>query len=308
MQTSDQGRDALKGEEGEVLKAYRDVAGFWTIGVGLTAASGVIKPVSGMTITREQSDRLLTEALKVRYEPAVEMAMIITTPALERPRQNAFDAGVSFHWNTGAIARATWVKLWKARAARSAIFAALGDWSKAGGKVLPSLKARRNREAMMLLDGVYRVTPAASDPHPVFAQWGLALSPSEIVAVFVGLRQLGYDPGDGTARVRRDAVTKFQHDHDLTADGIIGRATLTTLQRALDARSKAALPVAAAVVVPAASVAGLTDQVAAIPHADAAAIAAAGLWLFSHAWAYRDIVAAQIAPVFPRIAAYLRSF
>ena len=155
MQTSDQGRAALELEEGVVLRAYRDVAGVWTIGAGLTAASGVVKPVAGMVITRAQADEMLAEALR-RYEREVEIAMATTEPKVVRPSQHAFDAGVSFHFNTGGISRSAWVGLWRGKAAREAIRSALTAWSKAGGKVLPALKARREREFLMLMYGVYR--------------------------------------------------------------------------------------------------------------------------------------------------------
>ena len=306
MDISDQGLAALELEEGVVLKAYPDVRGVMTIGMGLTAASGVIKPVRGMTITLEQSRVLTREALKSRYQPAVEIAMTTTEGAIQRPPQNALDAGVSFHWNLGIISKATWVKLWKAKAPRAAIRMSMLDWSKAGGRVLPSLTARRGREASMLLDGVYRTAPVALPPHPVFSRWGLTLSSDEIRAVFDGLRKLGYDPGPRGDLVLRAAAEAFQRDHDLTADGIIGRATLTTLQRALDARAKATAPVVAVLAAPAAASAGLADQLTAIPHTDAATMIGAGLWLASHAWAYRDILAAFIATTFPRAAALLR--
>jgi lysozyme len=310
MQTSDQGRAALKLEEGEVLRAYRCPAGEWSIGVGLTAASGVVKPVAGMVITREQSDMLLTEALKQNYEPAVEIAMArVAGSAVVRPQQHEFDAGVSFHFNTGAIARASWVDAWKNKAGRVLITMYLRQCSKGGGKVLPGLEARREREATMLLDGVYRQDATLAPLHPVWAQWGITLSNDEVRSVFTALRGLGYNPGDGIEMVYRDAVLAFQRDHDLTPDGIIGRATLSTLQRAMDARARAVLPAAAAIAVPVASSAGLADTfVTAVPHLDSAATTAAVLWLLTHAWTYRDIVAAKIAPILPRVAAFLRSF
>jgi lysozyme len=258
-----------------------------------------------MVITRSQADMLLREALKVRYEPSVAMAMTNTDGAIMRPAQHEFDAGVSFQWNTGAIARATWVKLWKAKSPRPRIRLAMLEWSKAGGRVLPALRDRRNRETDMLLDGVYRVAAPAAG-NVLYAAWGLALAPDEVRAVFEGLAQLGYKPGGGTDRVLRAAVERFQQDHALTVDGIIGRATLSTLQRALDARAKATAPVTAALVSPAAAY-GLADQFTGVPHLDAAPFAAAALWLLSHAWAYRDVLASVIAPAFPRAAALLRA-
>jgi lysozyme len=307
MQTSDQGRAALKLEEGEVLKAYRCPAGIWTIGPGLTAASGVVKPVAGMVITREQSDALLREALSRNYEPAVEMAMTVTEGAVTRPAQHEFDAGVLFDFNTGTIGRASWVKLWKDRAERQVIRLSFTSWSKAAGKLLPGLKARREREFALLMDGTYPGALPISEPNQPWAQWGLKLSGAEIAAVFNGLHKLGYNPGDGAAKPAFSAVVAFQRDHDLTPDGIIGRATLSTLQRALDARSKAVPAVGATGMAAVAAANGLTDQLTSMPHADAATLVATGLWLLSHLWAYRDIIAAKLSPALPRLAAYLRS-
>lgn len=156
MKISDKGLEALIAEEGEVLRAYKDVAGVWTIGVGLTKASGVIDPKPGMQITKEESRRLLRLALSQTYEREVEVAIAVATEIpVRRPSQSAFDAGVSFHFNTGAIRRASWVKLWQERAAQPLILSAFKLWRRAGGKVLPALELRREREAAMLLSGVY---------------------------------------------------------------------------------------------------------------------------------------------------------
>lgn len=62
--------------------------------------------------------------------------------------QNQFDALVSFHYNTGAIGRATLTKLHKAGnyAAARGEFA---KWNKAGGKPLAGLTRRRAAEAAL---------------------------------------------------------------------------------------------------------------------------------------------------------------
>lgn len=311
MQISDQGLKALELEEGAPLRAYRDSAGVWTIFCGLTAASGVVKPVPGMVITREEGERLMRLALRQSYEPAVEMAMMKTEgSAIVRPAQHEFDAGVSFHWNTGAIARASWVTAWKGPRGtgwRVDVIDRMKSWSKSGGRVLPGLTARRIREAAMLLDGVYRT----EEPQPVgaaFAKWGLALSPSEIEAVRSGLQALGYEPGLALGFVDFDAARQFQSDHNLTVDGIIGRATLSTLQRALDARTAAVPKIGVAGIAVVAAANGLTTAAIPVPHFDAASVAGALIWLASHAWSYRDILATAIAPTLPRIAAFLRRY
>lgn len=308
MQTSAQGVAALELEEGVVLRAYRDSVGVWTIGAGLTAATGVVKPKAGMVITREQATELLQQALRVKYEPAVEVAMSVTqAAAVIRPKQNEFDAGLSFHWNLGAIGRATWVKSWKAKASRADIRARLLAWNKAGGKVLPGLTARREREFAMLMDGIYR---GQALPTPVvgFARWGLLLSGAEIAAAREGFRVLDYDPGTNTNAILDSAARKFQADHALTVDGIIGRATLTTLQRRLDARAKSVAPsLAAAATLPAAA-SGLADQITSVPFSGDVSALGIAIWGASLAWRYRDVIAAKINPTLPRVAAILRSF
>lgn len=309
MKLSDKGLQALELEEGAPLRAYRDTAGVWTIFCGLTAASGVVKPGPGMVITREEGERLMRAALPA-YEQDVEIAMTKTEGSkIVRPAQNEFDAGLSFHWNTGAIARASWVKVWKGARGetwRVSVIDSLKLWSKSAGKVLPSLTARREREAAMLLDGVYR----SETPQPVgaaFARWGLSLSPDEIQKARSALRALGYEPGLTPAFVDLDAASKFQADHGLTVDGIIGRATLATLQRAINARELAVPKVGAAGMAVASTFSGLSD-VPEIPHLGAVLIVAAAAWLGLHAWSYRDIAAVILDPVLPRFAAFLRRY
>ncbi|WP_054006426.1 glycoside hydrolase family protein [Cypionkella psychrotolerans] len=309
MQTSAQGVSALELEEGVVLRAYRDSVGVWTVGAGLTAASGVVKPKAGMVITQEQATALLQQALREKYEPAVRAAMTTSTAA---PKQYEFDAGVSFHWNLGKISSASWVKAWKSKAPRADIRMRLMLWNKAGGKVLPGLTARRAREADMLLDGKYRTLTL---PTPVvgFARWGLILSGAEIAAIRSGFKGLGYDPGSNINAVLETAARKFQADHGLTVDGIIGRATLSTLQRQLDARAKAKTT-AVAVATPVAAVtlptgtSDLADALLQLPHANVVLVAGAALYGVNFLYRYRDAVAVVAQPLLPRVAAFLRSF
>lgn len=309
MQTSAQGVTSLELEEGVVLRAYRDAVGVWTIGAGLTKASGVVMPKAGMTITRVQATNLLQAALRDRYEPGVLASM-------SGARQCEFDAGVSFHYNTGAIAKASWVKAWRKKAARAVIRTGMLAWNKGGGKVLPGLTDRRFREAEMLLDGKYRAAPAKPSPSAetlIYASWGLGLTSVEKNNVRLSLLALGYKAGDKLDAVQRDAAIQFQRDHALTVDGVIGRATLATLQRQLDARSDAkkvatvaAAPVATASVPQGAS--DLTDQILALPYVESALIAAAAIYVFWFLYARRDTVAVAVNPYLPRLAAFLRSF
>lgn len=302
--TSPRGRAALKLEEGDVLKAYRCPAGRWTIGVGLTKASGVVDPKPGMVITAKESDRLLTLALERNYEPAVNEAM-------PGAAQNAFDGGVSFHFNTGAIGRASWVKSWKVKD-WVRVERGLKAWNKGGGKVLPGLVRRRHNEFTMIRRGLYPVPPVATPKG--CARIIVSLGVDEMDNIRAGMRRLGYEPGKSERGILTSAVTAFQRDHDLTVDGVIGVATLSTLQRMLDARSKAAAPVAVtAASAGAEAVPGIQDYsrlLSEVPGTDwiiPALLTLSVVWLAWRAWQYRDAVAAKAQTHFPTLAAKLRS-
>lgn len=303
MQTSAEGLAFLERHEGVVLKAYRCPAGIWTIGAGLTAASGVVRPVAGMTITEGEASRLLGEALRRSYEPAVARIMPDAS-------QHEFDAGVSFHFNTGAIGRASWVRRWIARdwpATRIALLL----WSKGGGRVLPGLTRRREEEFALLKDATYgfhrQTRPAPGDDG-----WARIAPPVTVVqvpAIRAGLAMLGYPVGGTRDEIAIEAVRAFQRDHGLTADGIIGRATASTLQRVLDARTKAKTPAAVAALGAAEALPsdGL-EALAGVPFAGEAAMALAALRFAALAFGYRDTLAPALDPHLPRVAAFLRSF
>jgi lysozyme len=304
MDISEPGIAMLEAEEGVVLRAYRCPAGVWTIGAGLTAASGVVTPRAGMVITPDEASALLAKALERNYEPAVDRAM---WPG--RPVQHEFDAGVMFHWNTGAIGRASWVKAWirdNADAARRGLMA----WNKGGGKVLPGLVKRREREADLLLKGVYtpgkaaRAAVTANGP----ARIALPLSAAEFSAARAALAGLGYAVGTDTIRIKAQAVRSFQRDHDLTVDGILGRATLSTLQRRIDARRKTAVAAPALGLTGAGTATGGTDALAGVPLSGAVLLGLAVLWAGWLAFQYRDAIAATVQRRLPRLARILRSF
>ena len=140
--TSPMGIEFLERHEGVVLKAYRCPAGVWTIGAGLTSASGVVKVTPGMRITHDAARGLLAKALARNYEPRVRRAV-------PGANQHEFDAAVSFDFNTGAIHRASWVKAF-ARRDWNAVRSGLAAWRKGGGKVLPGLVRRREEEYQLM--------------------------------------------------------------------------------------------------------------------------------------------------------------
>lgn len=298
--TSARGTAFIEAGEGTVLKAYLCPAGKWTIGTGLTAASGVIDPKPGMTITREQAADLLRQALSRNYEPAVATAM----PGAQ---QHEFDGGVSFHFNTGAIGRASWVKAWRAKD-WAGVAARIMLWTKGGGKVLPGLERRRRKELALIRDGKYgaQIAPVARDPNA--AKWALPVDMAEIARVRAAFAKLGYAPGHDETGVAAGSVRRFQRDHDLTEDGIIGRATLSTLQRRLDATRKTTTTTAGAAT-GAASAGGADWSGLAVPDWAIWVVAGiAALIALRLAWSYRDVVAAKVQRTAPSVAKSLRRF
>jgi lysozyme len=132
-------------------------------------------------------------------------------------------------------------------------------------------------------------------------------------------REVGFEPGDTAGKVDRQTVLDFQRHHGLTADGLIGKQTLSALQRELDARRRSKQGGAGAA--GGAVVAGGNEAVAPEPTvepgivgdpwitAGGIAVAAIALLFLAYlAWHYRDLIAARIQHFAPRIAGWLRSF
>jgi lysozyme len=110
----------------------------WTIGWGATGQG--IGP--GTVWTQAQCDARLDKDL-IRFADAVAKA-IGDAPTT----QNQFDALVSFHYNTGAIARATLTKLHK-RGDHAGAAREFGKWVNASGKPMAGLVKRRAEEAAL---------------------------------------------------------------------------------------------------------------------------------------------------------------
>lgn len=153
MKTSDKGIAALMQHEGIVPGPYFDSVGVQTYGVGHTAAAGYPDPADLPAGMPEELDAELERVFDVfatdliKYEADVDMA--ITVPVT----QHEFDAAVSFHYNTGAIGRATWVKTLNA-----------GDRAKAADQIMNWTKPeeiipRRQAEQRLFRDGIYPSEP-----------------------------------------------------------------------------------------------------------------------------------------------------
>lgn len=132
--------------EAIVPEAYKDSVGVWTWSVGITNASGhTVHPrYLDNPQTLERCLEVFIWVLETNYAPAVRSAF-----SGHELTEAQFGAALSFHYNTGAIARATWVKSWKAGRiddARRQIM----DWSKP-----PEIIPRREKERDLFFDGVW---------------------------------------------------------------------------------------------------------------------------------------------------------
>lgn len=156
LQTSDPGLNVIRSFEGRALRAYQDSVGVWTIGYGNTnmdpnAVKRLGKIQRGLTITPQQAEDLLVESIRLHYEPAVNKRL---APLGDKLTQSTFDAGSSFHYNTGAIAKATWPTA-LIQNNRPLARISINSWNKAGGNVLSGLTRRRKREWSMIDTGDY---------------------------------------------------------------------------------------------------------------------------------------------------------
>lgn len=315
--TSDKGFGVLRAEEGRSLRAYKDAVGVWTIGFGNTNADASVlgfKIEAGKTITAQQAENLLQIAVRNRYEPDVNKR-------LPNAPQNVYDMSIDFHYNTGAINKATWVKDYLAGRGAKAILL----WNKGGGRVLKGLDRRRHREltcietgdygpisvpAELILDasgkeiGATAGTPTTALPQgrpagmigpgstgPEVEDLQRTLTESGFVCPIDG----NYGDADGPTATQ---VKAFQSTHaQLNVDGIAGPATRAALQRMSDARAKtqkagATVTVAAPTVV----VDQTTHAAPFLPTWSIALMGATFVVVCAYvAWQYRDELRAHLA-------------
>jgi len=149
MHTTERGLLALVRHEGIVPGPYLDVKQVWTFGIGHTAAAGPPDPARmprGMPTDLEAGIR---EAFKVfrtdlaAYEAAVRR--VVTVPL----KPHEFDALVSFHYNTGGIARAALTRHLNAGNRAAAADAFMG-WLKPA-----AIRSRREAERDLFRHGLY---------------------------------------------------------------------------------------------------------------------------------------------------------
>lgn len=132
----------IKQFEGVSLKAYRDIAGVWTIGHGLTTYPNGKKVQPGDTITQQEADQYFQQTLQ-RFAQGVEDSV------QSKVNNNQFAALVSFAYNVGlgAFRKSTLLKMVNANPNDPDIRRQFMRWIYAGGKPVQGLVNRRTAEA-----------------------------------------------------------------------------------------------------------------------------------------------------------------
>ena len=143
-------RKITEPSEGKRLNAYRDCVGVWTIGYGHTSRAGAPQVGPGLKISDAEADEILSRDLAV-FERGVATAL---AKAKGEVAQREFDALVDLAFNIGldAFRSSSLLRAYladdKAKTAEKFL-----DWTKAGGRVVPGLVARRKRERAWFLTG-----------------------------------------------------------------------------------------------------------------------------------------------------------
>ena len=151
MQMTDRGLLALVRHEGIVPGPYRDVKQVWTFGIGYTAAAGTPDPATMPRGLPADLNAGIREAFKVfrtdlaAYEVAVRRAVTVPLAPHE------FDALVSFHYNTGGIAKAALTRHLNAGDHAAAAAAFMG-WLKP-----TAIRTRREAERDLFRHGRYPI-------------------------------------------------------------------------------------------------------------------------------------------------------
>lgn len=145
MKVSDKGIAELLSHEALVTSPYKDSVGVWTVGCGHTSGAGKPNPQTmekGVEVPIADMIALFRTDL-AKFEDGVNKAVKVPLA------QHEFDALVSFHFNTGAIGRASFVKKLNAGDRLGAANGML-EWKKPA-----EIIKRRTAEMKLFRDGKY---------------------------------------------------------------------------------------------------------------------------------------------------------
>lgn len=134
----------LIGHEAIVREAYKDSVGVWTWSVGVTNASGhkVYPRYKDNPQPIDKCLEIYVWLLRSKYAPAVVKAF-----SGHDLTESQFGAALSFHYNTGAIGRASWVESFKAGRIAQARTEFM-NW-----RSPPEIIPRRKKERDLFFDG-----------------------------------------------------------------------------------------------------------------------------------------------------------
>lgn len=150
MNVSDQGLVALMQHEGIVPGPYFDSVGVLTYGIGHTVAAGAPDPRDLPLGMPPDLDVALRDVMAVFRRDVVKYAAEVNAAVKVPLAQHEFDALVSFHYNTGAIRKATLTAVLNEGQSRINVAALFGNWLKPA-----SIKSRRYAERDLFLHGHY---------------------------------------------------------------------------------------------------------------------------------------------------------
>ena len=134
----------IKSSEGCKLTAYQCPAGVWTVGYGCTG-NGIVK---GTVWTQIQADESLHELALKMLNDACRLSPILATASVSRL---AAIADFIYNLGEGNYQKST-LKLRVDKGEWVSAQTEIKKWNKGGGKILPGLVIRRQKEADMLGD------------------------------------------------------------------------------------------------------------------------------------------------------------
>jgi lysozyme len=153
VNASEDAKKRLRAHEGLSLTSYKDIAGIWTVGYGLTGSVNGTKVGPTTKISKEQAEALL-EAKVAEFAEGVTKAVKVPL------EQHQFDALVSLAYNIGmgAFLKSTLLKRLNAKDYKGAA-EQFPRWKYAGGKESLGLLKRRMQEKALFLGESYPKVP-----------------------------------------------------------------------------------------------------------------------------------------------------
>lgn len=135
----------LFGHEAIIQEMYKDSVGVPTWSAGLTAMSGInVQQYKDNPQSMQVCVDAVINRLRAVYLPQV-LAAFGGSPLTDAQ----FAAALSFHYNTGAIGRADWVKTWRANLTAKA-YQEIMNW-----KAPPEIIERRKKERELFFNGTW---------------------------------------------------------------------------------------------------------------------------------------------------------